>query len=160
MYGDRPIQLQKRISLSERYLWNPRNFNKSQDIYNFTTITQQQKKDFLYKYIYATHRVRSMNSEGFFMSMKDHIKVAIFMKNANEYVLRNPRISKVFVRKFYHDRASKNFLKHLQLQKHLLYSKENVYYASTGYDRRNFNSTVPTVTTALTDAKKNLMLKT
>ena len=114
MYGDRPVQLQKRISLLEGYLWNLRNFNKSQDIYNFNTMTQQQNKDFFYKYIYATHRVRSINSEGFFMSTKGHIKVAIFMKNANEYVLRNPSISKLFVPKFYHDRASKNFLKHLQ----------------------------------------------
>ena len=51
-------------------------------------------------------------------------------------------------------------LKHLPkdslktLQRHLLYSKENVYYASAGYDRRNFNGTVPTGATALTDAKK------
>ena len=40
------------------------------------------------------------------------------------------------------------------MPKHLLYSKEKVYYASTGYDRRNFNGTVPTGTTALTTAKK------
>ena len=46
------------------------------------------------------------------------------------------------------------------LEKHLLYSKEKVYYASTRYGRRNFNGTVPTGATALTDAKKNLMLKT
>ena len=51
-------------------------------------------------------------------------------------------------------------LKHLPkdslktMQKHLLYSKEKVYYASTGYDRRNFNSSVPTGTTTLTTAKK------
>ena len=51
-------------------------------------------------------------------------------------------------------------LKHLPkdslktLRKHLLYSKEKVYYASTGYDRRNFNGTVPTGTTALTTSKK------
>ena len=59
-------------------------------------------------------------------------------------------------------------LKHLPkdsqktLQIHLHYSKENVYYASTRYDRRNFNGTVPTGTTALTNPKKkkNLMLKT
>ena len=50
-------------------------------------------------------------------------------------------------------------LKHLPtdslktLQKHLLYSNEKVYYASTGYDRRNFNGSVPTSATALTDAK-------
>ena len=40
------------------------------------------------------------------------------------------------------------------MQKHLLYSKEKVYYASTGYDRRNFNVSVPTGTAALTTAKK------
>ena len=40
------------------------------------------------------------------------------------------------------------------MQKHLLYSKEKVYYASTGYDRRNFNGSVPSGTTALTTAKK------
>ena len=51
-------------------------------------------------------------------------------------------------------------LKHLPkdslktMQKHLLYSKEKVYYASTVYDRRNFNGTVPTGVTALTTAKK------
>ena len=70
VYGDRPVQLQKRISLLEGYLWNPRNFNKSQDIYNFTTMTQQQKKDFFYKYVYATHCVRSINSEGFLCRRK------------------------------------------------------------------------------------------
>ena len=40
------------------------------------------------------------------------------------------------------------------MQKHLLYSKEKVYYASSGYDRRNFNGSVPTGTAALTTAKK------
>ena len=64
-------------------------------------------------------------------------------------------------------------LKHLPkdrlktLQKHLLYSKEKVYCASTRYDRRNFNGTVLTGATALSNAKKkkkkkkkNLILKT
>ena len=51
-------------------------------------------------------------------------------------------------------------LKHLPkdslktMQKHLLYSKEKVYYASSGYNRRNFNGSVPTGTAALTTAKK------
>ena len=51
-------------------------------------------------------------------------------------------------------------LKHLPidslkpLQKDLLYSKQPVYYAQTSYDRRNFNGTVPTGTTALTTARK------
>ena len=51
-------------------------------------------------------------------------------------------------------------LKHLPkdslktLQNHLLYSKEKVYYANTAYDRRNFNGSVPTGATALTNAKK------
>ena len=45
------------------------------------------------------------------------------------------------------------------LQKHLLYSKEKVYYASTGYDRRNFNGTVLTGATALTNAKKAAQAK-
>ena len=51
-------------------------------------------------------------------------------------------------------------LKHLPsdslktLQNHLLYAKEKVYYASTAYDRRNFNGSVPSGTTALTTAKK------
>ena len=51
-------------------------------------------------------------------------------------------------------------LKHLPLdslkplQKHLLYSKQPVYYAQTAYDRRNFNDSVPTGTTALTAARK------
>ena len=40
------------------------------------------------------------------------------------------------------------------MQKHLLYSKEKVYYASSGYNRRNFNGSVPTSTAALTTAKK------
>ena len=50
-------------------------------------------------------------------------------------------------------------LKHLPkgslktLQKQLLYSKEKVYYASTGYGKRHFNGSVSTVATALTDAK-------
>ena len=45
-------------------------------------------------------------------------------------------------------------LKHLPLgslkplQKHLLYSKQPVYYAQTAYDRRNFNSSVPKKTHA------------
>ena len=56
-------------------------------------------------------------------------------------------------------------LKHLPkdslktLQEHLLYLKEKVYYASTGYGRRNFNGSVPTGTTALTDAKKKYHAK-
>ena len=51
-------------------------------------------------------------------------------------------------------------LKHLPLdslkplQKHLLYSKQPVYYAQTAYDRRNFNGSVPTGATALTAARK------
>ena len=40
------------------------------------------------------------------------------------------------------------------LQKHLLYSKQPVYYAQTTYNRRNFNSYVPVGTTALTAARK------
>ena len=42
VYGDRLVQLQKRISLLEGYIWNPRNFNKSQDIYNFTTMSKRK----------------------------------------------------------------------------------------------------------------------
>ena len=51
-------------------------------------------------------------------------------------------------------------LKHLPLdslkplQKHLLYSKQPVYYAQTAYNRRNFNGSVPTGTTALTVIRK------
>ena len=51
-------------------------------------------------------------------------------------------------------------LKHLPLdslkplQKHLLYSKQPVYYAQTAYDRTNFNGYVPTGTTAPTAARK------
>ena len=45
------------------------------------------------------------------------------------------------------------------MQKHLLYSKERVYYASTGYDRRNFNGSVPTGATALTDGKRQAHAK-
>ena len=40
------------------------------------------------------------------------------------------------------------------LQKDLLYSKQPIYYAQTSYDRRNFNGTVPTGTTALKTARK------
>ena len=51
-------------------------------------------------------------------------------------------------------------LKHLPLdslkplQKHLLYSKQPVYYAQTAYDRRNSNGSVPTSAAALTAARK------
>ena len=51
-------------------------------------------------------------------------------------------------------------LKHLlldslkPLQKHLLYSKQPVYYAQTAYDRINFNGSVPPGATALTAARK------
>ena len=61
---------------------------------------------------------------------------------------------------------SDTMLKHLPkdslktMQKHSLYSKEKVYYSSTGCDRRNFNGSVPTGTTTLTTAKKRHMLKT
>ena len=61
---------------------------------------------------------------------------------------------------------SDTMLKHLSkdslktMQKHSLYSKEKVYYSSTGCDRRNFNGSVPTGTTTLTTAKKRHMLKT
>ena len=57
-------------------------------------------------------------------------------------------------------RYSDAMLKHLPhdslkpLQKHLLYSKQPVYYAQTAYDRRNFNGSVPTGATALTAARK------
>ena len=53
-------------------------------------------------------------------------------------------------------------LKHLlidslkPLQKDLLYSKQPVYYTQTSYDRRNFNGTVPTGTTALISARKKI----
>ena len=56
--------------------------------------------------------------------------------------------------------SSDAMLKHLPadslktLQNHLLYAKEKVYYASTAYDRGNFNGSVPSGTTALTTAKK------
>ena len=56
-------------------------------------------------------------------------------------------------------------LKHLPkdslktLQNHLLYSKEKVYYASTAYDRRNFNGSVPTGVAALSNAKKAIHAK-
>ena len=56
-------------------------------------------------------------------------------------------------------------LKHLPkdslktIQKHLLYSKEPVYYANTAYDRRNFNSsnisTTGLTTAEITTKKKN-----
>ena len=55
---------------------------------------------------------------------------------------------------------SNAMLKHLPLdslkllQKHLLYSKQPVYYAQTAYDRRNFNGSVPTGATAVTGARK------
>ena len=51
-------------------------------------------------------------------------------------------------------------LKHLPLdslkplQKHLLCSKQPVYYSQTAYGRRNFNGSVPTGATALTAARK------
>ena len=59
-------------------------------------------------------------------------------------------------------------LKHLPkaslktIQKHLLYSKESVYYAKTAYDRRNFNSkdlTITGLTTVPVSALRKLRWK-
>ena len=45
-YGEKKNLWQKRLSLIDGYLWNPRNFG-TQDTFDFNTLTRDQRKDFI-----------------------------------------------------------------------------------------------------------------
>ena len=117
-YGVKRNLWQKRLSLIDGYLWNPRNFG-TQDTFDFNTLTRDQRKDFMYRFFGASHINidAQTNQKRFLASPYDRNFVNIWLKNKDEYVLREANINKIFVPKFYHDRASRNFLKHLKFVK-------------------------------------------
>ena len=103
----------KRISFTGRYLWNPRDFG-TQDIFDFSTLTNAQKKSFLYRFFRAAHSAvdnKGANFGQYLISSYDRPFVNIWIKNADNYVLRSSGIKKIFVPKFYNNRASINFFK-------------------------------------------------
>ena len=53
-YGEKKNLWQKRLSLIDGYLWNPRNFG-TQDTFDFNTLTRDQRKDFMYRFFGASH---------------------------------------------------------------------------------------------------------
>ena len=53
----------------------------------------------------------------FLASPYDRNFVNIWLENKDDYVLREANINKIFAPKLYHDRASRNFLKHLKFVK-------------------------------------------
>ena len=117
-YGVKRNLWQKRLSLIDGYLWNPRNFG-TQDTFDFNTLTRDQRKDFMYRFFGALHINidAQTNQKRFLASPYDRNFVNIWLKNKDDYVLRKANINKIFVPKFYHDRASRNFLKHLKFVK-------------------------------------------
>ena len=117
-YGVKRNLWQKRLSLIDGYLWNPRNFG-TQDTFDFNTLTRDQRKDFMYRFFGASHiNIDAQKGQKRFLaSAYDRNFVNIFLRNKDEYVLREANINKIFVPKFYHDRASRNFLKHLKFVK-------------------------------------------
>ena len=112
-YGD-SAPVSKRISFTGGYLWNPRDFG-TQDIFDFSTLTNAQKKSFLYRFFRASSHSAIDNKGAYFgqylISSHDSPFVNIWIKNADNYILRSSGIKKFFVPKFYHNRASINFLK-------------------------------------------------
>ena len=104
----------KRISFMGGYLWNPRDFG-TQDIFDFSTLTNAQKKSFLYRFFRESSHSAIDNKGAYFgqylISSHDRPFVNIWIKNANNYILRYSGIKKNFVPKFYHNRASINFFK-------------------------------------------------
>ena len=111
-YGD-SAPVSKRISFTGGYLWNPRDLG-TQDIFDFSTLTNAQKKSFLYRFFRASHS--AIDNKGayfgqYLISSHDSPFVNIWIKNADNYILRSSGIKKIFVPKFYHNRASINFLK-------------------------------------------------
>ena len=57
------------------------------------------------------------NQKRFLASPYNRNFVNVWLKNKDDYVLRKANINKIFVPKFYDDRASRNFLKHLKFVK-------------------------------------------
>ena len=73
----------------------------------------------MYRFFGASHiNIDAQKGQKRFLaSAFDRNFVNIFLRNKDEYVLREANINKIFVPKFYHDRASRNFLKHLKFVK-------------------------------------------
>ena len=147
-YGEKTNLWQKRLSLISRYLWNLRNFG-SKDTFDFNTLTRDQRKDFMYRFFGTLHINidAQRNRKIFLASSYDRNFLNIFLKNKDEYELREANINKFFVPKFYHDRASRNFLKHLKfVKKHEVDLSYNFTKPSTfgrvlyKYHKNNTNS--------------------
>ena len=110
--------------------------------FDFSTLTNAQKKSFLCRFFRASHSAIGNKGTDFgqyLISSYDRLFVNIWIKNVGNYVLRSSGIKKRFVPKFYHNRVSINLLKNFvfvkrQVPKLLNYLSEQWTFGRVLYE--------------------------
>ena len=112
VFGD-PIA-QKRLGILSGYLWVPREFHQGLvNDFDFTTWTG--KATYVFRH-FANLRVPGGNLNHLVSGIRNSY-ILLWTKNFDNYLAQPRVVKKLFVPKFYHDRASTNFLKYLRFVK-------------------------------------------
>ena len=138
---EQPFNVRKDlISLLDGYLFYPKQFDTTQTVYDFTRLSHHERKTFLHNWITAKHKTQSYSSS-FLFSSRDTTATSIHIKSSTHYEFRGVYTGKIFVPKFYQDRANQNFLQFMRLvKKHP--AKRN-YLTENGTYRRVLYEYVP-----------------
>ena len=105
---------QKRLGILSGYLWVPREFHRGLfNDFDFTAWTG--KRTYVFRH-FENLRLASANV-GHLVSGIRNSYILLCTKNFDNYLAQPRVVKKLFVPKFYHDRASTNFLKYLRFVK-------------------------------------------